>query len=134
MSNAFTALLRKYFGPAEPQQPDAYEEIVGAAVRALRGGLETEVTNTMASLGPLHVAEVIAELCIWIEDVTVGRDLDALIMSTTLPLPDRPWVIVDAVNRNDIRALHEWAGGDLVKLLASMLAVIASLQEAGERG
>lgn len=70
----------------------------------------------MDSLSALNVAELIAELCVWIEDVTVGRDLDLLIMSITTPRRDQIVSTKQAARRIDLcddpRAAAR--GGELV--------------------
>ena len=112
---------------------DEYEKNVSKVVAALRAEDATLINSTLEQLNTLAVDELIAELCLWVEDVTKDKDLDRLIALATLPLPRNSKVLIEAVYRNDIRALHGYAGGDLIKLLSSLLAVIASLQEAGER-
>jgi len=112
---------------------DKYEERVRNAVSAIRSEREDSINGALAALNDLEVTELVQELCVSIEDVTSGKDVDRLLAAATLPLPDNPLTLVDAVDRKDITALHAYANGDFVTLLASMLALIASLQEAGDR-
>jgi hypothetical protein len=105
-------------------------------VSAIRSERPDEIETAVAALSNVEVFELLAELCACVDDVTDGKDVDKLVAAATLPLPNDSAVLVAAVNLkspNDLRALHAYADGDLVKLIASMLAVIASLQEAGER-
>jgi hypothetical protein len=53
MTNTITGLTPTFIGPAEEQQPDTYESLVGAVVRALRAGDDAEATRAMDALRPL---------------------------------------------------------------------------------
>lgn len=112
---------------------DKYEKYVGDMVTALRGEDESAIGIAFERMGTLALDELLAELCVWVDEVTLDRDLDGLIAIVSLPLPENPKAFIEAVHRNDVHALHAYSGGDLVKLLASMLSVIASMQEANER-
>lgn len=115
---------------------DMYELLVRRAVVDIRSENPDQIQASIGALQTLEVGELLAELCVWVEDVTAGKDVDRLLAAATLPLPERPVELIAAVNLqgpDGLRALHATAGGDLVKLIASLLALIASLQEAGER-
>jgi hypothetical protein len=132
------ALKQIVFGsdrlPDKPPAFDEYEAAVSDLVKAIRVG-DTNVSSRIRLLfDNLQLGELIAELCIWVEDVTVGRDVDKLIAASTLPLPTTPGTIVDAVQRNSMWALRAYCDRDFVTLVTSMLILIAALQEAGERG
>lgn len=111
---------------------DKYETLVAAAVQALRGEDDNRIRTSIDALGDLDAKELIAELCVWIEDYALEGDVDVLLSASRLPLPDQPRVLVDAVLANDLVALNEYANGDFVVLLASMLALAACLQDVVE--
>lgn len=113
---------------------DVYEERIGKAVAAIREEQsEEEILKAIYELEFLEIQEVIAELCLCVEDATVDKNIYRLLSIAHIPLPDDPERIINAVNNNDITELHAYCKGELPVLLASMLLLIASLQEAGER-
>ncbi|MCT9002606.1 hypothetical protein [Microbacterium memoriense] len=109
---------------------DEYEEAVRRAVEAVRSEDDSRIVAAFDAMGSLGAEDIVAELCNWVEDATDGQDVATLVDNARLPLPDEPLAFVDAVRRNDLRALHELVGGDLGRLLASLLLLIASLQDA----
>ncbi len=113
---------------------DQYEALVGEAVLALRSGEDRRITSAITALSVLGTEELLAELCVWIDEYSADTtDYEALLATTALPVPDRPVELLDAVARNDLQALFDYANGELLTLIASMLALTASLQEARER-
>lgn len=112
---------------------DKYEAYVGNTVKAIRSGNEHEIAKTAADLDTLQIIEVLSELCIWIYDITVEKNLDELFALATLPLPHDSKLVVKAIENDDVKALHTYADGDLAVLLAALFAITASLQEASER-
>jgi hypothetical protein len=114
------------------QNLNTYQEIVGNAIAAIRGKDGNESTRALEALGTVPVDVLLAELCLWVEDLTAGQDVDRLLKLTRLPPPENPSAIVLAVMNTDISALNAYAGGDLVKLITSMLQLISALQDANE--
>lgn len=112
---------------------DQYEVLVGEAVSAVRSGDEGRVVAAVNAFAELGAAELIAELCNWLEDCVRGYNIKTLLRATTLPVPERPEVLLKAVKRNSLPGLFKFAKGDLTVLISSMLALIAALQDAAER-
>ena len=112
---------------------DNCQRLVGIAVAELRKPSESGMARSFEALSVIPLDDLLAELGLWIEEITSGRDVPQLIAAAELPLPENPGSLVDIVIRNDLKDLHKYVDGDLVKLIASMIMLIASLQEAGER-
>lgn len=122
-----------YSGGKPRPKVDQYQVLVWRAVQATRSEDEAAITEALLALNNLAADEVLAELLVWVEDVTRGKDVDELLAAARLPLPADPKTLVDAVLRTDVKAMNAYAGHEFPKLLASLLALVASLQEAGER-
>lgn len=112
---------------------DEYQDAVGRAVAAVRSGDDAQIVAAFDAMGALQAEDVVAELCNGVEDAVGGKDAAALTADARVPLPDDPTAWIDAVRRNDLRALHTLAGGDLTRLIASLVLLIASLHDAAER-
>jgi len=112
---------------------DRYQELVGIAVAELRNSSEEGMTRSFEALSTIPLDDLLAELGIWVEEIADGKDVRRLIAAAELPLPEHPEKLVNIVLKNDLKALHGYADGDLAKLIASWMMLIASLQEAGER-
>lgn len=113
---------------------DKYQDLVGKAVAELRNPSEEGFARSFEALSVIPLDELLAELSVRIEEITYGQDVPGLIAAAALPLPENPEALVAIVHRNDLTALHGYVDGDLAKLIASMIMLIASLEEAGRAG
>ena len=112
---------------------DEYERLVGQAVTEMRSLSQEGMKRAFEALSSIPLDDLLAEFSLWISELTSGRDVNVLIAEAKLPLPEDPARLVAIVDRNDLQGLHEYVGGDLAKLVASMLMLIASFQEVVER-
>lgn len=112
---------------------DEYERLVGQAVAEMRSFSEEGIKRAFAALSPIPFDDLLAEFSLWISELTSGRDVNRLVAEAQLPLPKDPARLVAIVDRNDLQGLHDYVGGDVAKLVASMLMLIASFQEVVER-
>lgn len=128
--------LKSILSP-DPEVPvpsdDIYNTKVNAAVAAAQRGDVERVEQSVQSLVAMDAQELLAELCIQVQEALEGQHLRNLMESTTLPLPDDPEVLIVAVERADIDAMHRYADGDFLYLVSSCIALIAALTE-GRRG
>ena len=112
---------------------DKYQKLVGIAVAEIRNPSETGISRSFEALSVIPVDDLLAELGVWVEEITNGKDVRRLIATAELPLPENPEELVEIINRNDLKGLYSYVNGDFAKLIASMMMLIASLQEASER-
>jgi hypothetical protein len=85
---------------------DLIEQGVSRVIDAIMDGSEAQITTAFDNLATLDGAEVIAELFLWVEDMTEGVDLERLIAVTRIQLPEHPAEIVNAIKARDIPALE----------------------------
>lgn len=119
------------------QTPVEYDEIerrVLLAITAVQRGNRADIISAYEGLGPLETGDVIAELFVWFEDLTDGVEISALLQATTLPMPENPEKIIEAVRNVDIVGLQVAVGSDGVeKVFAALLVTVAALKDGRER-
>lgn len=113
---------------------DRVEAAVSRVVAAILEGSKADVESAFHALGQLDGPSVIAEMFLWVEDVTDGVDLDALIAASRLRLPEHTREIVSAIRARDVPALERATSTtELGVVIQDVLAVIVSLKEARSR-
>lgn len=109
------------------------EELVQAAMTAVREADEAAMERTFVDVAQLPVDEMVATVCMAVEDQVRGRDIDALLAAATIPLPEDPQRLIVSVWKSDFEDLAAYANDNLAELLGALIVLAASLQEAGER-
>lgn len=110
------------------------EQLVLAAISAVQSGNRAEIAAAYEGLAPLETGDVIAELSLWIEDLTTGVSEASLLQAAKLPLPPQPTKILRAVADRDIAGLQAAVGSNgLEKIFASLLVLVAALKDARTR-
>lgn len=113
---------------------NACERAVADAISAILEGTEDDVTAAFTRLGELQAVDVVAELFLWVEDLTEGVDLDSLIAAARIPLPEGTREIVESVLSRDMKALGEVTSThDLGAAVQAILTVVVSLKDARTR-
>ena len=118
---------------ANTEKNDMSRELVHAAVVAARLQDKHQIEKAFLGFSQAAVDDVLAELCVQLEEVTVDCDIDQLMNAVQLPLPDEPMRILISVWKVDMEELFACADYDLPKLLAMMVVLIAALQDAAGR-
>lgn len=109
------------------------EQLVRSAVAAIRAEDKEQIQRTFVALGELPLDVMYAEVCTSIENTMRGKDVEALLNAPKISLPDDPKRLIISVWKQDFDDLADYAGGDLAKLMAALLVLNASLEDAGER-
>lgn len=109
------------------------EQLVKNAMAAVRAADEAEMQRTFVALAQLPVDEMVAVVCLAVEDQVRGRDVEELLAATTIPLPDDPKRLIIGVWKSDFEDLAAYAEDNLAELLGALIVLAASLEEAGER-
>ena len=110
------------------------EVLVLAAIDAVQSGDFDRIEAAYEELAPIEAAEVLAELFLWVEDLTEGVDVPTLVSKAELPIPDESLAIIDAVKVPDLVALAEAVGsGQADRIFATVLVLVASLKDARAR-
>lgn len=108
---------------------DEYEKLVGEAVAAVKTGDHYLIFTAFSNLETLDPEDLVAELCIWIEDEVHGHDVDVLLSRTIFPMPENPKALIEAVLANSLEAMFIYARGQLPVLLTNMVFIIAALKD-----
>lgn len=109
------------------------EVLVNSAMVAVRAEDETEMQRTFIELSQLPVDEMVATVCLAVEDQVRGRDVEKLLAAAKIPLPDDPKRLIIGVWKSDFEDLAAYADDNLAELLGALIVLAASLQETGER-
>lgn len=118
----------------EDSTGDEIEKRVLIAINAVQGGNRVDIISAYEGLATLETGDVISELFLWIDDLTQGVDRDELLQAVTLPIPDKPEEIIEAVLNLDITGLQKAVGSDrLESVLASLLVTVAALKDGRAR-
>lgn len=118
---------------ANPDSKDTSRLLVQAAVAAARRQEKDEIEKAFLGFSQAPVDDVLAELCVQLQEVTVDSDIDQLMDAVKLPLPNDPMKILISVWKVDMEELFACADYDLPQLLAMLVILIAALQDATER-
>ncbi|XBH21435.1 hypothetical protein V5R04_14670 [Jonesiaceae bacterium BS-20] len=118
---------------ANPDEKDSSRQLVQAAVAAARQQNKDEIEKAFLGFSQAPVDDVLAELCVQLQETTVDCDIERLMDSVQLPLPDDPMKILISVWKVDMEELFACADYDLSQLLAILVILIAALQDAAER-
>lgn len=110
------------------QQENAISSAVMTAVKAIQAQNEDLMVSSFNALLSLDMGAVMTEVFRLVEVETVGKNLDALIQSVTLPLPPNPHEIILAVQVSDLDLLIEAIEADDIRtILFVVLVLIAAL-------
>ena len=119
---------------AQPAPDDAVAGRVAAAVCAVQGVDRAAIAAAYDALAPLDTGDVLAELCLCVDEATAGVDIVQLVKSARLPLPPDPLRLIDAVRARDLPALQAATGQERPEAVFAALMVLAgSLQDARTR-
>lgn len=128
----FDRLLR------QPERIDPLSRDTRQVLDAIASGDDRRVEEAFADLAPHPTGDVIAELCVWVQDTTDGMNLDGMLTATTVPLPDHAKAVIEAVLSLDLNAWVEpvrKAHPDLVeerllgKALNELFTIIVALRD-----
>lgn len=113
---------------------DNVAPLVLAAINAAATGEHAEIASAFEAIAPFNAGDVVAELFLWVEDLTSDVDLNALLAAVALPIPPRAPDIIAAMLAYDMQRLQA-AMGDArpEKVFASLLALVAALKDARTR-
>ena len=121
-------------GPITPAPNDVVADLVAAALHAVQGGDQAAITAAVEVLAPLNTGDVLAELCLCVEEATAGVHVANLVRSARLPLPPRPIQLIDAVAARDLPAILVSTSRERPEaVFAALLVLAASLREARAR-
>lgn len=107
---------------------DDYTTRVDTVVAAMRRGDEDDIRTAMESMEDLVAGELLAELCVRVDEIVEGQNNTTLLAEAELPLPENPEILLSAVTDNDLEAMSDYADSDFSYLLASLLMLIAALE------
>lgn len=114
-----------------------YDEIqkrVLIALNAVESGNRADIIAAYEGLGPLDVSDVIAELTLWMEDLTEDISVGSLVAAAVLPLPSNPEDLAQAIINCDVVGMQDAVGSDqLDTILASLLVLVAGLKDSRVR-
>ena len=109
---------------------DPYVNLVDDAIEALQRRDLDDATRAVEAFATLEPKELIGELFLRLDELTVDVDAGDLIDRASLPLPPRPLDLVVAAANRDIASITEILGDDFGHLLAGLLALIAAFDDA----
>jgi hypothetical protein len=113
---------------------DRVEELVLAAITAVQSGNRDDIEAAFEALAPVETGDVLAELCLWIEDLTAGVTQESLLQATELPVPPRSPEILKAAVDGNLAMLQTAVGSQqLEKVFSSLLVLVAALKDARTR-
>lgn len=112
---------------------DISRQLVQAAVAAARRQDKDQIEKAFLGFSQAAIDDVLAELCVQLQEATVDCEIERLMDAVQLPLPDEPMKILISVWKVDMEGLFACADYDLPKLLAMMVVLIAALQDAAGR-
>ena len=102
-------------------------------IDAMRSGNMLKIIPASFAINTVNTDELLPEVAAWVSKVTDGKHIPTLIeMAKADTLPEDPWRIISAVQNNDLEELLAYSKNEFPKL-SSTMALIASLEEAGER-
>lgn len=100
---------------------------------AVRAADETAMQQTFVELAQLPIDEMVASVCMAVEDQVRGRDVEQLLSAVAMPLPEDPQRLIISVWKSDFEDLASYANDNLAELLGTLVVLAAALQDAGER-
>lgn len=113
------------------EEQDPVEELVLAAIGAVQSGNRADIVAAYEALAPLETREVIAELFLWVQDLTSNVAEGSLLKAVELPLPPRPTEMLRAIADRDLGGLQTAVGSERFEtVFASLLVLIAALKDA----
>ena len=117
-----------------PTDAGEIERRVLIAISAVQTGNRADIVSAYEGLAPLETGDVIAELFLWMEDLTDGVEVEELLQAIALPLPPNPAKIIESVLIQDIAGLQIAVGSDkLEKVFTALLVTVAALKDGRER-
>jgi hypothetical protein len=120
--------------PEVSAEYDEIERLVYLAISATQRGNRADLISAYEGLAPLETGDVIAELTLWVEDLTDGVEVEELLQAVVLPIPPNSEKIIESVLIQDIFGLQEAVGSDtLGSVLAALLVTVAALKDGRER-
>lgn len=118
---------------AKPEY-DEIERRVLLAITAVQRGNRADIISAYEGLASLETGDVIAELTLWVQDLTDEVEIPALLDAVVLPMAPNPEKIIESVLAQDIAGLQNAVGSDgLEKVFAALLVTVAALKDGRER-
>ncbi len=112
---------------------DTSKQLVAAAVSAARTQDKGAIDSAFLAFSEAPVDDLLAELCVQLQEATVDSDIELLMDAVQLPLPEEPMRLLISVWRVDMEELFACANNDLAQLLAMLVVLTAAVQDARER-
>lgn len=113
---------------------DQVEELVLSAITAVQSGNREDIEAAFEALAPVETGEVLAELCLWVDDLTAGVTLESLWQAIELPIPPRSPEILKGAADGNLAMLQTAVGSkQLEKIFSSLLVLVAALKDARTR-
>lgn len=109
------------------------EKLVNDAVTATQAQKRFKILITFIKLFRLPLDELFAEVCIQIQDATQDQDIAKLLEAVTLPTPPEPLRLILGAWKGDTDDLLEYSGKNPIKLLSSLIVLLAALKDARAR-
>lgn len=116
------------------QEEDIVSKLVLETIDAVQSRDETKIVDAYLNMAFLETGDVVSELFLWIDDLTVGIDDRKLLEACVLPVPPNSVEIIRAARNINLSQLQDAIGSDrLEQALSALFALVASLKEARAR-